>query len=635
MRVTEIKHEDRGWSPLVLHPRLSVITGDAEELTELADLLANLYSSAGSVVGGGIEYSGFHMPLDQTAVVSLDLHGRGMRSLDAALLEQTRTGMRTDLMAEVQSRLAEVESTIRVRDGEVDALHRKRAASEAATVAVAEELRAGNSLLESLVAQHELALEGPRELNKAIDDARGERVRAESALGRAEQLAPTVLGALDPDGAGMAALRLGTEAPDLVDTVARAEAVGLLEAPLAEFLTTWLHEVAAGTAEPSLSISAMLEEIERMEREWEELSARGVEGDQEVLEARERHEEVTVRAANLEELASSGLLAQRARSEIDAAHEAADDLEEHRVLQSYGFDSYLDYTIALSTRSVGEAIEATVERVRVELVRATDELEAAREQAAAVRSELNERRDALRERVIAATGSDPGSLSPEVLATIAEVPAELQEVPGAVQSALEALRSELAQAAASESELHARSEELVDPQVIEAELDEQRRRIAALEPLLGQAQEVHETTAQALEQLESELDVLQQERAELVAERAVLETSGAEPSATEVAVVIRAATEQIVVLDGEPTPVMLEDTFRSSGSTAAEILEALVASVAGVQLVYLTQHETVLSWAKKLPTESGSLVRLGRRRWLGRRLARSRARNGDLSARTV
>jgi hypothetical protein len=629
MRFTEITHEDRNWSPLVLHPDLTVIWGESGQLAELTEVLEFLYSSAGSAVGGTIEYAGFAMPLDQTSVVSLDIHGSGLRTLDMSLLEQSRSRIRAELDSRIASRLEELDAASKPLTSEAESLRRRQAAASAAMAAVIEEQRHNSDIVDDLAERHESASRRPEELRAEIDAARQSQEVSERTLGAAAELAPSVLEALDPMGASIASLRLGSECPDIIAALAEADSVGLLPAEHAASIGQWLAEVAAGTAEVSQQIAGMLEEIQRLEDEWQVLSSLGVEGDQDVNEARECLDEVSTRTANLEELASSGLLAERARSEIDAAHEAADGAEEHRVLQLYGFDSYLDYTIALSTRSVGEKIEAVVDRARAELVRATDALEMARENAATVLGELNERRDGLRERIAATTGVEPESLSADVLATIPQLPEVLLEVPAAVEASLGSFERELEASREALAGRRAEWDDLADPESIRAEMDTCRARSAELEMLLERAEEVHLRATESLENTESELAKLLAEREELLVERSMLQVNSLETTATEVAVVIRAAAEQVVVADCEPTPVLLADSFSSFGGAAPEVLGAVVASAPGVQFVYLTQDDSMAAWAKKQRSEVGALIRLGRRRWLGRRLAWPQSRQAE------
>lgn len=629
MRVNEITHEDRVWSPLALHPHLTVIWGEPKQLAELTDVLEHLYSIAGSAVGGTIEYLGFGMPLDQTAVVSLDIHGSGLRTLETSVLEESRSRIQAELASRVETRLSELGASLDRAASDADSLRRRKAAAAAAMVAVTEELRHSSDVVDDLGERYESAIRRPEELRAAIDAAREVQQRFEDALGAAQELAPSVLEALDPMGALIAGLRLCQECPELTSVITEAQSVGLLTSEHATSVGQWLAYVAAGRAEASRQIAGMLEEAQRLEEEWQVLSARGVEGDPEVSEARARLEEASVRIENLEGLASSGLLAERARAEIDAAHEVADAGEEHRVLELYGFDSYLDYTIALSTRSVGETIDATVDRARAELVRATDSLEMAREQVAAVLGELNERRDGLRRRIAATTGVEPESLSADVLATIPQLPPELLDVPVAVKDALGSLRRESEAAREALAECRADLDGLVDPEVICGELDAEQVRLADLEVLLGQAEEVHLRAAESLGAAESEVATLVAEREELLAEDSLLHRAGTESTVTEIAVVIRSVTEQVVVADTEPTPVLFADSFSSLGRSAPEVLDAVVTGVPDVQFVYLTQDGSMASWAKQLPTEVGVLVRVGRRRWLGRRLARSRSRQAE------
>ncbi len=626
MRVAEITHDESPWSPLVLHPRLNVIFGEASAIDDLEAILNDLYSSAGGAVGGSIEYSGFQMPLDQTAVVSLDLHGRGMRSLDPVDLEDACRAMRAGLVSGSQSRLEDVDTRIAQMGEDLEALRRKRAAAEAALSAVSDELAHSSELIDELIERQEQALVRPEELRREIEQAVNALDVAASTLAEAETVAEEVSERLDPNGSTITALRLGDATSGLVGLVEQADAMGLLDPDTASSLSVWLSEVAAGTAETSSSITEMLDEIQELESRWSELAARGVEGDQEVVDARERQRETAQRTENLEQLVSSGLLAERARQEIDAAHDSSDDEEEARVLSLYGFESYLDYTIAISTRSVGEAIEATVVRARAETVRATDILEAAREEAAKVRHALNLQREALRVRVTSSTGVDPESLSSEALAAIPELPAVLEEVVPRCQVSLERLRDDCNRIESEVTELRRELDAVPDPVEIAAEADSERERMAAFEPLLPQAETIHAETQTALEASEISLEALRTTRAELIAERAVYETASDALGPGDVAVMIHAAVAEILIPDAEPTPVLLADSFAQMGAAACDVLEAVSAEIDRTQLVYLTSDDDLAGWAKHLPADVGKLHRISPKRWLGRRLARPRRR---------
>lgn len=626
MRVTEVTRSGRRWSPLVLHPRLTVVAGEPDQRAEVIEVLSTVYSIAGSTVGGTIEYSGFHMPLDQTAVVSLDIAGRGFVTIDQDAWERARSEMHSELTVGVRSRLAELEDARGPLEAEADALGRKCAAAEAATEAVTEELTHSGHLLEELAARLEVAERRPGELRSEMDTARVELDRAEMVLAIATERAPSLLGVLESNGRHVTDMRLGQEPTALLDAVAEAESVCLIGPERASELLGWLAEVGTGSAEPSQRITAMLSEIRHLEQRWEILSARGVEGEPEVIAARERYEEVAIRAANLEQLAGSGLVADRARAEIDAAHESKDPSEESRVLEMYGFDSYLDYTIALSTRSVGDAIAATVERSRVELVRATDALEMARESAAAERDELNRQRDELRERIQRDTGVEPESLTEEILSAIPELPAGLGDLPGEFEEALEVLRGEVRSARDALSAIEGELGRIDDPERIRSELEDRGARVEELEELSVRASEVGDQARDSLEEVTAGLQRIEVERQELLSERSSMGSPGEGISPTEVALALRAVIRQLDAAGSEPTPVLLADTFCTLGDDAPQVLEALAGEVPELQVVYVTGSDAVTAWAKRLKPDSGALVRAGHRWWIGRHLARAQTR---------
>lgn len=626
MRVTEITSTGSRWSPLALHPRLTVVAGDADQRAEVLEVLSTIFSSAGSGISGTLEYAGLHMPLDQTSVVSLDIQGRGLPVVDPEKWQGTLKAMRSELDVEVEARLVALDATSEHLESEVDALERRAAASDAAIAAVSEELSAGNQLLEELTGRLEAALRRPEELRAELEEARSDSRLAEADLSNAQQLVPSLLETLDVSGHEVTALRFGQEPVALIEAIERAEASRLVGSEEASVLLAWLGEVAAGTAEPSKQISAMLTEIRHLEELWEAMTARGVEDEPSVVEARLRHEEASARARSLDQLAGSGLLADRARSEIDAAHDSSDPAEEQRVLALYGFDSYLEYKIALSTRSVGDAIEATIERSRADLVRATDALELARESAAAERDDLNCRRDDLRERIRTTTGVEPEGLSEAILTVIPEIPPELGELPASFEAALRELTRAVGSTDQAVAAIESELDELDDPQDISRELDEQRSRVERLEELSGKAGEVGNLTRDALGDLRARLAQLEVERRELRVDANPPGTYVSAFSTTEVALAIRALGEQLSDTGTEAMPVLMADTFSAFDDAGPQVLEALGSEHPGLQVVYITGSEPVSTWARRLKADTGRLVRLGNRTWIGRRLARAHGR---------
>ena len=106
-----------------------------------------------------------------------------------------------------------------------------------------------------------------------------------------------------------------------------------------------------------------------MERPGSWLREPGVEGDSEVAALASERADLDTNHQLLRGLAASGMLGDTAKSQIDASHIARCSrrprprrpmrpLLEQAVLARHGFDSYLEYTIATSTRSVGQAVEA-------------------------------------------------------------------------------------------------------------------------------------------------------------------------------------------------------------------------------------------------------------------------------------
>lgn len=624
---------------VVLHPRLTVVTGDVVACRRLTEVLARAFALAGSELAGTIEYSGFPSPLDPTTVVSLDLHGEGLLVATPADLPAPSDRIRAEAIAEMTRRRDRAMEAAGSEDSNREALERRVQATDAAVTVGREEQEATRARLAELEAQ--LSDLGRRWANwdEELTEKRHQAESLRAVLSEQMQLAPEVLHNLDPASGSVRSIRMGMDLRPVRHLIERARGCGLLDDQMAGQLDGWLADVERGKAGVDPTVIAMRDEVAELEAAWTTLASVGVEDEHDVVEARSRHEELAGRLGALEELAKSGVLAERARSEIDSAHAERVRLESARgrggqldaavahesaVTAKYGFGSHLDYTIALSTRSVGDAVEATLDRVRAETVAASDALDAVRERAASSRSRLAERRAELRARLQEMAGVEASDLSMEAVSRIPALPQGLETIGAQVAQVVAGAQEQLRLLDSHVSEMAAQgSERSAAEAALGVEMAERRGMLEALEPLIERARAQH---AEA----ESELAQADQRAAAAAADLAGIEEqlallSDAEAGAygpEEVPMVVNHLLPLVDPAVAEPLPVILADTFRPLGEAAVPALEAMTVAALRVQLIYVTDDPSVVGWARSLTPSAGELVRLQRPGWFQRRLAR-------------
>ena len=630
MRLRSLSRESGLWSPLEFHPALTVLVSEDDGLREhLVGTLADLYALAGSDVVGSIEYSGFEMPLDQTSVVSLDLHGGGPVLLDATDLHRIREKLRETFRHDTEQSVERLGEDIDVLDAKVLAALRTAEATEAAVGAGSEELAAGEALLEQLAEELDQLRQRPEVLAGELADAQERLAEQESITDRVETITVALTERLDPLGDYLSSLRIGDPTEHIREELAELIGLGHADGTVPTAVLEWLEQMQTGEAAPSATVVEHLEEIRRIDSQWQELARVGVEGDAEVIEARAQHDRATERLAWLEELAESGLLADRARAEIDEAHESGDVTAESEVLERYGFESYLDYTIALSTRSVSEALNSTLSDARVAVVGTSDALDAARAQSADTRTALGDRRQELRERVRASTGVDADELSVEALSLIPQRPAELDSLGDVLAAALEGARERLESCRADVASITTEIDELGDGSDIEQRMEAERRRLDELESLLVQATEVRDANVADLEAMRGQQAALQDR---LDHGRELLESlEGAVGPMVpgELDAIVDHVAERVSGAGKDPVPLVLVQVTDSSEEDPEDVLQLCSRLASITQVVFVSGDDRVIRWAKHLNADAGILVRPGRRAWLGRRLAR---RQRDRSA---
>lgn len=628
MRFKSLSGGDESWSPLELHHALTVVhLEDPDQLGSLVDTLASLYRLAGERVGGRLDYGGFDMPLDAATLESLDLAGDGPALVGTDELARLQAGVSSELHEELSARRGAQLGELEALEGKLREATREAAAAEAAVSVLDEELAAGQEGVEDLEARLEARRRRPEEIGSSLAEANEALRAARADLETAESLVGSIGASLDADGEWIRALRIGDDTGAV-----RARIVELDELAgrhgadptIDPALTEWLAAIGTGDARSSDAVLGHLEEIRALEEQWEELTSAGVEGDRAVVEARDRQLEAAERLVRLEELAESGLLAERARAEIDEAHESGDPNAEHEALDRYGFDSYLDYTIVVSTRSVGDALGAVLESARTEEHEASEALEGARLAAAELRSAVGARRDELRSEIRAHTGVEPEELTEEALSSIPEVPAELASCAASMERALQSCRLEVQRRAESVESLNDELGALVDEDVLVGELDDARARVEELSRLRAAALRVRSRDDALAAELEAARDDLGDGVEELECSLGELAApTGAIPGAVLEPMAARLAS--IVAAEGtDPTPLVFVEPTGGREADPDDVLWLASALSAATQVIVVSTDDGVLRWAKRLPAAEASLVRPGRREWFGRRLARRR-----------
>ncbi|MGI9577820.1 MAG: hypothetical protein ACR2OH_06455 [Microthrixaceae bacterium] len=644
MRLVDVHVEGETTLDVVLHPRLTVLTGMQAETHLLADALARCFVMAGNGVTGTVEYSGFHMPLDQTTVVSLDVQGDGFRVLTQSQVPEPDQAGAEVAAADLEERRIGWQRRFEAADAQRASLQTRLEATAAAVRVGQDELAGAQRAARELEATAQAAEDRPAELAERVAAVQAELDSADAHLSAGTQFAPRFAAAFDPEGDAIASIRIGSDPAMHRNLVGQATDMALLAPARLADLEGWLDAVASGEAAPNPALAAMLEEIKALESRWQEVSSVGVENEPAVVEARGRLEALSQRLYALEELAESGILADRARTEIDAAHNETVRRESERhvrssgveeaagheadVLATYGFDSYLDYTIALSTRSVGDAVKGTLDRVRTERVGAADALEAVRAEAAARRDELSEERRQLRERIRVRTGLAAEELTVDVLATVPELPSWLGVLAAELDASLGSYRENRARILSSLETLEGEQLDDVDrPTRLRLEAEQQHKRAVALAPLVDQAAREHDVVGgqmaevdRTMEEATERLHAVDRQLAAL----AMPEADGYAPA--DVAAIVTGLTPLIDPPGPDPVPVLMVDTYAQLGSLTASALESTLVAAVRVQLVYITDEPTVLEWAEQLSPSAGQLVRLGKPNWFQRRLSR-RARH--------
>ncbi len=253
----------------------------------------------------------------------------------------------------------------------------------------------------------------------------------------------------------------------------------------------WAGALRDGTAPLDAAAAPLIEQIEEADRDWEASGAGDPLAHPRVIDAQASLDEARTAIAEIDAHATAGALGQRTKAMIDAAHARRTTLEsqgrkadpeqlraamddETEALRHVGFDSILDYRIAMSTGGAGalaqarrSTAEARVAELETTLATTLRDAVAGHDAQRARRSEL--RSDA--EGLVGGRASDPVAALHGLLA-----------LPEPVESALAQL-DELVRTAAADEARH--REQSVD---LERERSELTRRRA--EDLASAVEEV-------------------------------------------------------------------------------------------------------------------------------------------------
>ena len=634
MRLVDLQVGTDNGVHLELHPRLNVVIASAALQERVAALLGRAYVLAGTEVTGTVDGGDYLTPLDPTAVVALDLIGEGLDRIGPADLPAPDPTARQRARAVLEARIDAATTARGELVGERDRIARLHAATEAAVAAGTEEREECGARREALDVSAG-ALDARRPALAAERDSAGHA--ADVAAGRLEELCGVRAALATELGPGEdgADIRMGDDTGELVALVDRAGALGGLPAQQMDEVRTWLRDVARSQVPVRADAQALLAEVDAVERAWQLVARPGVEGDSEVAALASERADLDTNHQLLRGLAASGMLGDTAKSQIDASHiallqaskaqEADAAAAEQAVLARYGFDSYLEYTIATSTRSVGQAVEAKLADLEEHIESLDRDLAAARSRVAGRIEQLAAAREPAQQKVSALLGFRPEGSSIDVLSRIPEVPHSVTRLTLAVDEAIETARDEVARYRGTiadlddeEVSLGERARELV------GQREQIDARIADLDAALADAVPEAGSLAGRLADAEAGVVNATRDLSGITDERDQLDAVPADRyGPDDVVPVVEAVLRRLDPWATNPPPVVLCDTFGPlPPAQAIAALEAVTARADRSQILYLTSSSEVRDWAKRLDPSVGRLINLAHGRWSPRRLGR-------------
>lgn len=633
MRFVDLQVGAERGTRLELHPKLTVVVAGAKTLERLASLLGRAYVLAGTEITGTVDGGGYLTPFDPTAVVSLDLVGEGPTLLGPSVLPPPDPAPREAARRVLVERVDSERGVLAEVTGERDDLARLRDATVAGATVGSDE----RDEALARVADLDAALAGVRARPKELDAERSAAVaaaaaataRLEALLGARERI-PAVLGPAE-DGS---ALRMGEDVGELRDLVGTIGSLGGLRGGEQAEILRWLDGLTGGTVATSAAALSLIESVRAVEEPWQEAAARGIEGDPEVSRLSSERADLTVNHEMLMKLSQSGVLGDTAKAEIDAAHiavlqapkgsEAAASSEELRILERYGFDSYLEFTIDTSTRSVGQAVEAKLADLDRRVKELDGQLSDARNAAADRLERLAAEREPAQERVTAFLGERPSGSSIEALALVPEVPRPVTRMAVTVDEAIEVAREQ----AVAQSDLVSDLDD--EERAVVARLEELARqkealtsRLVELDEILGRATAESESIGSRLVSADVRIRDLERSITDTLSELDRLDSTPGSYSTHDVGSVVEAVLSRMDIDAPTPLPVVLSDVFAPlSDGDAVAALQALVTRAERNQVVYLTGSAAVRAWAGTRVPEDARVVDMSHGRWSPRRLGR-------------
>jgi hypothetical protein len=629
MRLVDIHLDADRRLDLQFRGRLTVVVADDVARDRLAGVLANAFVLAGTELTGTVDAGDYLTPLDPTAVVALDLPGDGLPVLGPGRLPEVDHGELRRRRAEVEARRdALVAESERAAAATAAGRRRVDLAGTAVTVGRAE-LDDAERRVEEAAADLDAATARIDELPGALEAARAAVDRAELRLRELQDLA-RVLGEVPRIGVVPDHAALGELLPRCGELAAAPEEV------LAA-VASWCAAVATGAAEVHDRAAALADEVAEVDRAWAELSARGVEGDDEVVAAVAALADAGAHLADLQALADEGVLGERVRREVEDAHEAlvalrgrhgrdggtlaAAEATEAEALARYGFDSYLDFTIAVSTRSAREVAEERLAAAAAAAAAAEAALEAARAAAAARRDHLAAVREAHLGAVVELLGHRPEGSIVDALRTVPGVPSDVADLAATVAATVVGAEADLTDARASVDGIRAELDDVPDGRDRAAgRLAEAVERRDAVEELVVRAGIALAAERSGLGDHEADEAELVAELASVDEERRRLELAADGLGAEELRL-LGAAVEELVATHARGVlPVVLHDLLAPLGPDAAVAVLGRLAVADGGQLLYLTADRCLADWARS--ADGVGLVELRRPGWLRRHVPR-------------
>ena len=250
------------------------------------------------------------------------------------------------------------------------------------------------------------------EVRTSLEDRCRQAELLSTVLDRVEQALAMVIGrSLDSGGLPEVVDELGS----IADSAA-ASGVGGLAAPLRE----WAGALRDGTAALDPDAQDLLEAFADLDRCWSGSGSGDPAEDPAVLAAQADVLSAQSDLALIDSQVKTGTVGVQTAALIERAHDRRVELEskgnaaaealatavaaEADALCSVGFDSMLDFQIAVSTRGVGALVDRRREAAAAELVAAEQRLEQARSTSRLRHAELNSLRDRLGQRTATLVG---------------------------------------------------------------------------------------------------------------------------------------------------------------------------------------------------------------------------------------